>query len=68
MTREHEEILAQGFMCGDFEDVAAVWEIGGSFAFVGKHSLADWQGDLFEVSLERVAVMRNRGSLEYYWG
>ena len=68
MTAQQEEILVQGFLDGDFEEAAAVWDIGGSFVFVGKQSLADWQGDIFEVSLEKCAVLRNRGSLEHYWG
>lgn len=68
MTDLQQDVLVQGFLDGDFEEIAAVWEIGGSFAFVGKHSLADWQGDIFDVALEKCAVMRDRGSLVYYWG
>ena len=68
MSSSCMDILVQGFLDGDFSEVAAVWDIGGSFVFIGKQSLADWQGDIFEVSLDKCAVMRNRGSLEHYWG
>ena len=68
MTTQQEQILVQGFLDGDFEEVAAVWDIGGSFVFVGKDSLADWHGDIFEVSLERCAALKKRSDLEYYWG
>ena len=68
MTLEQEEILVQGFLDGDFKEVRAVWEIGGTYAFVGRVPLSHWQGGIFEVSLPSCAVMRNRDSLAHYWG